>query len=452
MTDKGSIFDDEYKKYDEEADDLVLLKKCFHKKDKFGAFLSVFGILIFSVLYAIPYTIIPRHNSIVHPSYWLEVLLPVYTSFLLSAGSFLLDMILFFKESSLKSIKVYFKMYFLILLVCTILYILCYTFWSVMLGLNHPMPYLAIICLLPTWGILPLGHYFILPAHLLKKDDFRRKLKIYSYYFTWFILMIAQNEVLSILFAHAPSGFQFLVVFLLAACQKFDTKIRNKMIIKMMGETNEEAMAILTIDINVLYSSFIAVRLTGAEWATVCASVLTGFILHLQLTYRIIQDFGKIKQNGTDSQNRERSIRITKLIITEAIEGLTPIVYAISMAMAFYGPNDYIFRNVGNNYMSKAMKDIGPLFRTMSILFIVDTLSVIVNSFLLWKILNVNMMSEFGKFLNKYWFLIAVPLELSMSLYLACKDVNLGIDETYSYPWISDDGREYLIYNLTDSN
>ena len=343
-------------------------------------------------------------------------------------------------------------MYFLILFVCTILYISCYTFWSIILKLNHPMPYLAIICLLPTWGILPFGHWLILPKYLLEKEDFRKKLKIYTYYFSWFILMIFQNEVLSFLFANAPAGFQFLVVFLLAACQKFDMKVRTKLLIKMMGTQDQHAMAILTIDVNVLYSSFIAVRLTGAEWTTVCASVLIGFVLHLQMTYKIIQDFGKIDQNGLEKENQRRNIRITKLIITEAIEGLTPIVYAISMAMAFYGPNAYIFSNVGNNYWSKAMEDIGPLFRTMSILFIVDTLSVIVNSFLLWKILNVNMMHEFCKFLNKYWFLIAVPLELSMSLYLACKDVNLGIDETYSYPWISDEGRLYLIYNLTDSN
>ena len=98
------------------------------------------------------------------------------------------------------------------------------------------------------------------------------------------------------------------------------------------------------------------------------------------------------------------------------------------------------------------MKDIGPLFRMMSILLIVDTLSVVINSFLLWKILNINMAREFCKFLNRYWFIIAVPLELSMSLYLACKDVNLGIDETHSYPWISHDGRQYLIQNLTNSN
>ena len=52
--------------------------------------------------------------------------------------------------------------------------------------------------------------------------------------------------------------------------------------------------------------------------------------------------------------------------------------------------------------------------------------------------------------LCKYWFMIAVPLELSMSLYLACTDVNLGIDESHSYPWISREGRQYLIYNLTD--
>ena len=64
--------------------------------------------------------------------------------------------------------------------------------------------------------------------------------------------------------------------------------------------------------------------------------------------------------------------------------------------------------------------------------------------------LNVNMIEEFCRVLTKYWFMIAVPLELSMSLYFATKDVNLGIDETHAYLWIRNEGRQQLINSSND--
>ena len=60
------------------------------------------------------------------------------------------------------------------------------------------------------------------------------------------------------------------------------------------------------------------------------------------------------------------------------------------------------------------------------------------------------MIEEFCRVLTKYWFMIAVPLELSMSLYLATKDVNLGIDETHAYLWIRNEGRQQLINSSND--
>ena len=72
-------------------------------------------------------------------------------------------------------------------------------------------------------------------------------------YFAWFLIMVFQNEVLSFLFANAPTGSQFLVVFLLAACQKFDIKLRSKLIFKMMGNLNEAGMAILAADVRLQF-------------------------------------------------------------------------------------------------------------------------------------------------------------------------------------------------------
>ena len=422
----------------------------FNQKSLYTAVLSFIKITTFCVLFAIPWTTVPRTNSIIHRSHWMEVLLPVSSSFILSAGSFLMDLRFWTQEKALISIRVYLKMYFIILTPCTVLYIACHMIWSLWLHYNHPLPYLAIVCLLPTWSIWPFALWYILPSVLLENLGFRFKLRIYMNYFAWFLIMVFQNEVLSFLFANAPTGSQFLVVFLLAACQKFDIKLRSKLIFKMMGNLNEAGMAILAADVNIMYSTFIAIRLVGAELATVYCSVVVGFASHLWMTYRIVKDSRKIINVDLEIQNSGRNAQITKLIIAELIEGLAPIIYGIHMAMAYYGPNAHIFSNVGNSYWSKAMKDIRPVLLIMSILFFVDLLSVMINSFLLWKILNVNMFKRFKEVLCKYWFIIAVPLELSMSLYLACTDVNLGIDETHSYPWISREGRQYLIYNLTD--
>ena len=422
----------------------------FNQKSLYTTFLAFIKITIFCIFFAIPWTVIPRTNSIIYQAHWMEVLLPVSSSFILSAGSFLLDLRYWTREEVLISSGVYLKMYLIILIPCTVLYIACHMIWSLWLEYNHPLPYLAIVCLLPTWSIWPFALWFILPSILLEDQGFRRKLRVYMNYFAWFLVMVFQNEVLSFLFANAPAGSQFLVVFLLAACQKLDIKLRSKFIFKMIGSENEAGMVILAADVNIMYSTFIAIRLVGAEWATVYCSVVVGFVSHLWMTYRIVKDSRKIINKDLEIENKGRNTQITKLIIAELIEGFAPIIYGIHVAMAYYGPNADIFSNVGNSYWSKAMKDIRPVFLMMSILFIVDLLSVMINSFLLWKILNVNVLKQFKEVLCKYWFMIAVPLELSMSLYLACTDVNLGIDESHSYPWISREGRQYLIYNLTD--
>ena len=99
---------------------------------------------------------------------------------------------------------------------------------------------------------------------------------------------------------------------------------------------------------------------------------------------------GKTQGKSVEITYVKNNIKITMLIIAELIEGLTPIIYGVGMAMAYYGPNYHLFSNVGNDYWSTQMKSIRPLFVTMSMLFGIDTLSVLVNSFCLWKALNVN--------------------------------------------------------------
>lgn len=174
------------------------------------------------------------------------------------------------------------------------------------------------------------------------KDDFRQKLKMYMKYFSWFLVMVVQNDSLSLLFVNVPCSFQVVVIMLVIGCQKFDMKFQlprqnncEKLISKMMGQNNETAMVLPSVNVGVLYSIFISVRLVGAELATVCCSVVIGFVSHFIMTYHIIKDVRKVTNDEIESKNREKNIRITKLIIPELIEGFTPIIYGICIILEF---------------------------------------------------------------------------------------------------------------------
>ena len=86
----------------------------------------------------------------------------------------------------------------------------------------------------------------------------------------------------------------------------------------------------------------------------------------------------------------------------------------------------------------------------MGILFAVDTVSVIVNSTTLWKVMNVNMLREFAEVLGKYWLFMAIKLAYTMSSYFVGSDVNFGGDFSGKFEWITPEGRLNLVYNSTD--
>ena len=133
----------------------------------------------------------------------------------------------------------------------------------------------------------------------------------------------------------------------------------------------------------------------------------------------------------------QNNLSIKTLMIGELIEGFTPIVYGACTAMAYYGPNAHIMSNIGNNYWSEEIKNLGPILITMILLFAVDTLSMVLNSLAIWNAAKVNMLIEFCRVLSKYWFFIAIKLALNMIAYFATNDINMGMDGTLTFQWMS---------------
>ena len=301
--------------------------------------------------------------------------------------------------------------------------------------------YLCIIFMIALW--------ILLPSRLMMNEDFRKKIRMYTFYFAWCTALALQNEVLSFLFSNLPSSFQFVVAFLIAACREFDKKVRSKLVTKMMGKLDEPASSLIAITISSFYGSFVAFRIAGATVTTVFCVVSIDFAFHSHITYQLIKEHKKVKDLDSRNGLKKKNIKATKLILAELVEGLTPMVYAICMAMAFYGPNNKLFVNIGSTFWGKPIKDINNVFRIMGLLYAVDTISAIVNSIVLWAVTKINMLQEFCRVLTKYWLFIVIKLGYIMTTYFVSIDINFGADSSGKFEWITSEGRINLIYNST---
>ena len=86
----------------------------------------------------------------------------------------------------------------------------------------------------------------------------------------------------------------------------------------------------------------------------------------------------------------------------------------------------------------------------MVLLFGVDVLSLLINYFILSTLTNVTLFSEFCRIMKKYWQFIAVHFALNMMTMFLTKDINLGMDSTGKFNWITNEGRIKFINESTD--
>ena len=402
-----------------------------------------------SILPLIPWTTIPRTNSIIYQSSWLEVLLPTTTYCFLAAAAHLLCLTVWTQERSMVSTNIFLRMFVLYMTTLVIFYVLSHLIWSVHLGYNHPLPFLRMVSM-PISIVLIMALWFLLPSNLMKKEDFRRKIRMYTVYFLCNMTMISQNEVLSNLFTNIPSDFQFVVALIVAACRELDKRVRSKIVTKMMGKLDEPAAALLTIFISSFYGFFMAVRLTGSTLETICCFLFVDQFLHSRATFKIIRQYKRVKVDHPETRVPKNDIEIAKLIIAELVEGMIPLIYGIGMAMAYYGPNAKLFINIGSSFWGEPIDDITEVFKMMLILFLVDTMGAAINSICLWKMINLSVLQEFAAALSKYWRFMVIQFGFLMSTYLSTSDVNFGVDSSGKFEWITPEGRLNLIFNSTD--
>ena len=142
--------------------------------------------------------------------------------------------------------------------------------------------------------------------------------------------------------------------------------------------------------------------------------------------------------------------KVTSLIIGETVTGLIPLLYGLSFATAYYGPNGNLIGNVRNSWWSyDETEDVQRFYEVMFQMFAIDVCCILASGIILWIFGKINIAQELGGILKKYWSILMIKIAGSLLLF-GLNDINGGMDFTLSFDWLTDEGRLRLVQNSSD--
>ena len=413
------------------------------------AFYRIIIILaLFSILGA-PLFLIPRHNTMFYQEYWFENIIITLYLILFSTADLLLNCYVYLKERSLASWKLFLYLWSWTSTCFTIVFLLCYTIWVLYLGKNHPMPFIG-LCQFPSWIAMLCGIWFIFPRELLSKEDFRKKLKTYVIFSMWWFFMDIQKDILTIIFENLPVYIEWIFGFIVLTIREMNKKVLTSFVKKMAGDNDEQGTVLLGMHVSCHYAFFIAVTLSGSHISKIICMMLIDFALHLKMTFDLIKLQRKtfIVEIAIENQRIIQNNMLLRLAIVELCEGAIPLAYAIAFSMMYYGPN---FALLGGSIEEGALaKDVVKIYGLMLSMFLIDLLSVVQNAYLLYRFCKIKITQEFFRILDKYWYFLLMGWIVNVLTFMTLKDINWGMDWSFNFVWVTNEGRIMLINNSTN--
>ena len=409
------------------------------------------SILITSIL-----TLIPRHNSVLYPIYWYEVAI-MYILVVAANTTFthILELYIYLNVTELACIKMGLGYFMKALLVVGIPYLSIYLIWTIILGNSYPMPFFVMATFMTSWVFYFVLIWIAIPSDLRKEKVVRMKIKAYFLYQCMWIVIQFQLTALTQIFQMLSAGLrpQWIMALLIPSFRALNYKILGKLVYKMTGSCNKLADILLSTSVDMYFGLYVAILLASASDFTVYCILGVDLFLHFRSCFQIARLQHRIQANEgeTEAMKNNMDKDVEDLILSEVIEGLIPISYAANFATAYYGPNATLIGNVRSNYFDfKEIEDVDNVFISMIQLFTVDVCCILVTAITLWFSGKRNILKEFCKIMKKYWIILAIKLAGGFFTTFAQNDVNVGMDTTFKFEWITKEGRIRFIQNATD--
>lgn len=398
------------------------------------------------------FTLIPRHNSILEPSYWYEIIFPAGFMIMFWTVALALDFFVLTEKDVLITAVLFFKNFLASLLTWNTVFFMCYMFWTAALEYNHPMPLFGAVCYCITTIISYASLPILMPSKFAEEDGFKAKMKNFILYrMLWFEIPISIGILRHTFNFLQNTSAQCVIALLIPISKRFTSCTFSKMMHRLVGTENERANLALVVTVNLSYGLFAVTSLVGARIETVFCVVVVDILMQLKMTYQIVKLHKQVMVDGHEKSKMNQRNAIMKLLLAELCEGVVPLAYAIGFSMAYYGPNAELIGNVRNGYWQyKPVEDVSRTFLVTFGLFAVDFVSLSLNWSILWNCCHVNLFKEFCIVMKKYWHILAIKLVSNIYLFFVYNDVNFGNDTTHQFCWITDDRNCSTIADSTE--
>ena len=252
----------------------------------------------------------------------------------------------------------------------------------------------------------------------------------------------------------AASSLQWMLILLIPVVKKSSIWVAEKIIKRYSETNNRDVRFLVTGELMINYTTYLASRISTLDQITVYGILTVELLLHVFTCYQIVKINTRVGEEDQSSLNSralyDRKVKAQELVMSEFIEAVVPIAFAIVFTMTFFGPNATLMKDVGNNYFGgKAIDSVDIFYFGLVQMFAIDGFAIIVSSISLQHLCHLDLFQELCNIMKQYWMIFMIKLP-SITVYYFTKDVNLGIDDTWNLLWITDDGRNTLICNAVE--
>ena len=339
-------------------------------------------------------TLVPYHDVIVLSNYWYELIFP--TIFLGSLYSLLIVLQLskILNDPTIINSELLFPLLTIPSISIVVSHVSVFLVWSVFLGFNSPMPFGIFVDLfywITACGCV-LWDFFV--RNSMNYSDIIIKLRFYcGYIFATFFMGISCLISFG-MYLVMNEYFEWIAIIMLAISRKIiGGKMCEFISQAAILEKNLLVQSVSYIQESVAYKSFIVIILsTGTNEIGGYFFLGVPFFMNMYLCYQVILLHSKITNNHEREENLRlrRDEALMKLIVNELTEFFVPIIFVISIIIAYYGPNATLIGNVQNNYWQyHKIQDLAAYVKEILIMTAFDITSAAVSICLLWKVCNI---------------------------------------------------------------
>ena len=439
-------------------DDVSEDKQRTHERPKNASrWSSLYGILILAACIANTFVVtsIPRHNSILYPQYWYEGLITVIVGLAFrDSWVHIWELYTFTKLRCLLSLAHFAKVFIIWSLAFALPYCTSYFIWTLYLEYNHPMPLLALFALLGDFAIYMIAFWWLFPSELRSQEELKRQSQAYLLWRVWYTLSgMILREALAFV-AAMDSYLQWILPILIPSIRISSSSIAEKIIEKFPETNKEEVKFLVTTMVTISYNAFVTAKIYSLSQSMVYSILVIELLLYLKGCYEILKLTTRVKEENQPvevdilTSLRRRNVHL-HVVMNEFVDAILPLAFGIAFAMAYYGPNATLIKNVKNDYFGgQVIQDVEYLYIVMILMFSFDLFAMIISGGFLNYFCKIALFQEFCNMINIHWpiFLVTLP-EVVMNF--ATRDINFGMDYTGEFQWINNEGRINLICNST---